>query len=168
MTLEVLPSKNNKVLKKKARILKEDYCRPFFQKKKKNVFWNQNQIAPTRTFKNNVTLKIYRLILKINCKSSYIIYLIECSKCKIQFTVKLNDRRKDFTRKNSIPASNHFNFEGEVFNRHVKFIIIEQLNQIDLDKLMLWKWLKVRGNFWSQMLGALHPKDLNRELNTIL
>ena len=50
MTLEVLPSKNNKVLKKKARILKEDYCRPF--KKTKNKQKRFLKPKPNRTNQN--------------------------------------------------------------------------------------------------------------------
>ena len=45
--------------------------------------------------------------------------------------------QKDVTTKGSIPASNRFDIEGHNFNIHAKFILTEQLNQRNLDKLIL-------------------------------
>ena len=42
---------------------------------------------------------------------------------------RLNKHRNDVNRKDNIPASNNFNTEGHNFKSHVKFIIIEKLNQ---------------------------------------
>ena len=58
--------------------------------------------------------------------------------------IKPNNDQKDVTRKDSTPASNYFNIEGHNFNIHVKFILIEQLNQTNLDNLTLQKRLKIR------------------------
>ena len=41
--------------------------------------------------------------------------------------MRVNNQTKDVTRKNSIPASNHFDTEGHKFNIHGKFLLIEQL-----------------------------------------
>ena len=60
------------------------------------------------------------------------------------FNIKPNNDQKDVTRKDSTPASNYFNTEGHNFNIHVKFILIEQLNQTNLDNLTLRKRLKIR------------------------
>ena len=70
-------------------------------------------------------------------------------KCQLNYVgkseTKFNIRhRKDVTRKGSIPASNHFDIEGHNFNIHTKFILIEQLNQRNLDKLILRQQLKTR------------------------
>ena len=75
---------------------------------------------------------------QLNCKSSYIRYLLEylqrqlqyIGKSETQFNIRFNSHRKDVTRKESIPASNHFNIEGHNFNIHAKFI----LNQKNLIK----------------------------------
>ena len=45
--------------------------------------------------------------------------------------------KKDVTRKESTPASNHFDIKGHNFNTHAKFIFMEQPNQTNLDKLTL-------------------------------
>ena len=73
----------------------------------------------------------------------------------------------DVTRKDSIPASNHFDIEGHYFNVNAEFLIIEQLNQTNLDKLTLRKQMKIGENFWILKLETLNPKGLNRELNKI-
>ena len=82
-------------------------------------------------------------------------YFLECLKCQIQyvgkseneFNIKLNNHRQDVTRMDSLSASNHFNIEGHNFNIHAKFILTEQVNQSNLDKLTLQKRLKIRENF---------------------
>ena len=67
----------------------------------------------------------------------------------------------------SIPASNYFDIEGHNFNTHTKFILTEQLNQINLEKLTLRKRLKIRETFWILKLETSYSKDLNRKLNKI-
>ena len=50
-------------------------------------------------------------------------------KSETEFNVRLNNHKKDVTRKDSIPALNHFdNIVGHNFNTYAKFILIEQLN----------------------------------------
>ena len=110
---------------------------------------------------------------QLNCKSSYLIKLLQCLKCQIQyvgkseteFNIRLNNHRKDVTWKYSIPALNHFNIEGHNFNIHLKFVLIGQLNQTNLEILTLRKQLKIRKDFWILKLETLYPKGLNRELN---
>ena len=72
---------------------------------------------------------------------SYIYFNVQNVKCNIlcvgksetQFNITLNEHLKGFTRKGSIPASNH-EIECHDSKLHVKFIIIEQLNHVNLDK----------------------------------
>ena len=131
------------------------------------------QVVPSTTFKSSITLKIYQIFHQLNCKSSYTIFSLECLKCQLQFVeksetefnIRLSNHKKCVTRKDSIPASNHFDIEGHKFNIHAKFILIEQLNQTNLDKFPLPKRLKIRKNYWILKQELLHPKDLNRELN---
>ena len=75
--------------------------------------------------------------------------------------------QKRCTKKDNILASNHFDIEGHNFNTHAKFIIQEQLNQVNLDNLTLRKLLKIRENFWILKLEARNPKGLNIDLNKI-
>ena len=58
-------------------------------------------------------------------------------KKKTEFNIRLNSNSKDVTKKDSIPALNHFVIEERKFNIHAKFMLIEQLNQINLNKLIL-------------------------------
>ena len=61
------------------------------------------QIVYTTKFKSNQTNRICHIYHNLNCKSKYVIYLLECTKCKIQyfgkaeteFNIRLNNHRKD-------------------------------------------------------------------------
>ena len=61
------------------------------------------QILHTTTFRSNQTKRIFHIYHNLNCKSKYVIYLLECTKCKIQyvgkaeteFNIRLNNHRKD-------------------------------------------------------------------------
>ena len=117
----------------------------------------------------------YQILHQRNCKSSYIIYLSERLKCHLQyvgkseteFNIRLNSHRIDNTKKDSTPASNHFNIEGHNLNIQDKYTLIEKLNQTNMDNLTLRQRLKIRKNFWILKLETLHSKGLNRELNKI-
>ena len=149
---------NNKIVRKQKPILKNGYCKPCFSRTNNLCC---KQAAPTTTFKSNATLKTYQIFHPLNCIRSYIICSLECLKCQIQYVVKSGtdfkirlhkkektQNKKDVTRKDSIPASNDFDIEGHNFKIHAKFILIEQLNQTNLDKLTLRKRLKIRKYFW--------------------
>ena len=68
-------------------------------------------------------------------KSDFVIYLLECKKCHIQyvgnaetdFNLRLNNHRKDAYKADSIPASHHFATKDHIFNRVASFIIINQM-----------------------------------------
>ena len=54
----------------------------------------------------------FRSITTLNCKSKYVIYLLECTKCKIRWNmletevnIRLNNHRKDVWKPDAIPAS---------------------------------------------------------------
>ena len=61
------------------------------------------QILHTTTFRSNQTKRIFHIYHNLNCKSKYVIYLLECTKCKIQyvgkaeteFNIRLNNHQKD-------------------------------------------------------------------------
>ena len=122
--------KNNKVVRKQKPTLKSGYCKPWFSRTN-NLYCKKVSLATN--FKSNVTLKHYNIFHQLNCKNIYNIYLIEYLKCQIQYVGKsesefngrLNKHRKELTRIDSIPASNHFDIEGNNFNVHAKFILID-------------------------------------------
>ena len=93
------------------------------------------QLISTATFKSNQTNKTFKIYHRVNCKSSFVIYLLECYICNIQyvgksetpFNIRLNNHRKDVKNPNAIPACKHFNRHDHDFNNHGKIIITEQL-----------------------------------------
>ena len=103
---------------------------------------------------------------------------MKCTLCKIQyvrkaetlFNIRLNNHRKDANGNNpkDIPASIHFKQPGHNFNKHLKFTLIEQINNTinsDIDTIIIR--LKRREDFWILKLGTLKPKGLNQGLNNL-
>ena len=130
------------------------------------------QVVHTTTSGSNQTNRIFQIYHNLNCKSKYVIYLLKCTKCKIQcegkaeteFSIRLNNHRKDVWKPDATPASRHFSGNHNS-NTHAKFILIEQIRHIDIDKEKNKERLKQRENFWILTLETLTPKGLNQELN---
>ena len=82
------------------------------------------QLISTTNFKSNQTNKMFEIYHKNNCKNSFVIYLLECYICNIQyvdksekpFNVRLNNHRKDVKNHNALPACKHFNKHDNNFN----------------------------------------------------
>ena len=76
------------------------------------------QIVNTGAFKSCQTNRMFKIFHKLHCKSSFIIYLMECTLCKTQyvrkaetsFNIQLNKHRKDPNGNNlkAIPATIYF------------------------------------------------------------
>ena len=123
------------------------------------------QVLHTTTFRNNQTNRIFQIYHNLNCKRKYVMYLLECTKCKIQyvgkagteFNIRLNNHRKDVWKPGAIPASRHFSGKNHNFNTHAKFILIEQIRHIDIDKEKNKERPK-QENFWILTLKTLTPK----------
>ena len=110
---------------------------------------------------------------QVTCHSNYVIYLPECTMCKIQyvgisetlFNIRLNNHRKDIKKQNATEAFKNFNNNEHAFSEHGKFIRIEQLRNINTTPTETLKLrLKERGNFWIKKLKTLTPYGLNQEL----
>ena len=108
---------------------------------------------------------MYQIYHNLNCKGKYVIYLLECTKFKIQyvekaeteFNIRLNNHRKDVWSPDAIPPSCHFSGKNHNFNTQVKFILIEQIRHIDIDNEKNKERLKQRENFWILTLETLTP-----------
>ena len=114
----------------------------------------------------------------LNCKSGFVVYLIECTLYKIQdvgkaeipLNIRLNNHRKDANGNNpkSITVSIHFKQPGHNFNKYSKFILIEQINNtINTDINTIKMRLKRRKDFWILKLDPPTPEGLNEELNNV-
>ena len=130
----------------------------------------------TTTFKSNQTNKTFKIYQRVNYKSSFVIYLLECYNCNIQyvaksetpFNIRLNKRRKDVKNLNAIPAWKHFTRHDHDFNYHGNIIIIEQLRNIRaLSTETLKERRKQQENFWIMKLETLASLGLKQELNWI-
>ena len=120
------------------------------------------------------TSKTFKIYHRVNCKSSFIIYLLRCYIWNIQYVgklgtslnMRLNNHRKDAKNSNAIPACNHFNRHDHDFNNHRKIIITEQLRNIcRITTESLKERLKQWENFWIMELETLVPLSLNQDLN---
>ena len=134
------------------------------------------QVFNIQTFTSQQTKRNFNILHKLTCKSQYVIYLMECILCKIQyvgksdtpFNLKPNNHRKDVNNPKAITACNHFKMHGDKFMKHARFTVIEQLPEIsNVSKGTLRLWLKRREDFWIIKLETLAPKGLNQELNNV-
>ena len=133
------------------------------------------QVLKTTTFTSTQTRETFTILHQVTCHSNYVIYLLECSLCKIQyvgksetaFNTRLNNQRKDIKKPNAIEACKHFNKTAcKHFSKHGKFIIMEQLRNINTIPTEILKLrLRERKNFWIKKLKTLTPYGLNQELS---
>ena len=87
-------------------------------------------------------------------------------KSEKSFNVRVNNHRKDIIKPNAIEACKCFNNNEYTFSKHGKFIIMEQLRNINTNPTETLKLrLKERENFWIKKLKTLTPHGLNQELN---
>ena len=80
------------------------------------------------------------------------------------FNIKLNNHRKDIKKLDAILACRHSQEKKHIFNKHVKFIMVDKLTNTTKSKNILRQRFIERENFWIQTLETLHPKGLNQEL----
>ena len=127
------------------------------------------QVVNSKTFESYQSKRTFKIFHKLNRKSSFVIYLMKCTPCKIQyvgktetpFNIRLNNHRKD-AHSNSpkaIPAPINFKQASHNFNKHAKFILIEQINNIintDIDTMKIR--LKKREDFWILKLDTLNTE----------
>ena len=107
-------------------------CSPCFPNSRKLCC---KQVIQTEHFKSNHTNRAFRIFQKTTCKSNFIIYLLECELCKMQyvgkpetaFNIRLSNHRKYIKDPKAISADKHFNQTRHNFNLHAKFTIIQQL-----------------------------------------
>ena len=74
------------------------------------------QVVYTIKFRSNQTNQIFQIYHNLNYKSKKVIYLLQCTKCKIQyvgkaeieFNIRLNNHRKVVWKPYPIPAGRHF------------------------------------------------------------
>ena len=91
-----------------------------------------NQVLTTNTFRSQQKKRKLNIFFNLNCKSEYVIYLMECILCKMQhvgeaetaFKLRLNNHSKDTKKPNFILTWKHFQEKGYHFHKHPKSIIL--------------------------------------------
>ena len=101
--------------------------------------------------------KVFDIFHTVNCQSTFVIYIIECRNCRLQyvgksetaFNLRLNNHRNHIRRGvNSCELSEHFlhNRRSHDFGKDVTITIIEQI-------------------FWQSRLNTLQPNGLNKRMS---
>ena len=85
-------------------------------------------------------------------------------KSKTEFNIRLTNHRKDVYKANTPEEDQYLRLPGDNFNRHIKFTLMEQLNNTGLHKELLTFRLKKREDFWIHKLRNLKPHGFNAEL----
>ena len=83
----------------------------------------RQQLISTTTFKSNQTNKAFKIYHRVNCKSSFVIYLLECNiqyvgKSETPFKIRLNNHRNDVKNPNAISTPKYFNRQDYNFNNY--------------------------------------------------
>ena len=129
-----------------------------FTKQSKQIYclYVQN----THSFRSQQNGWIFTIFHQFNCKSDFVIYVLECKRCHIQyvgkaktnFNLRLKNDRKDVYKADAIPLSRHFAMKDHIFNKRASFITIEQIRKSALSREIKKKLLKQRENFWTLKL----------------
>ena len=122
----------------------------------KRCSWCRNVITIS-VFKGRATGKEFQIFQSVSCKSSWIIYLAECTKCRIQycgktetpFNIRFNNNRKWL--KNRVLTCELVDYFGKHrdhdFEKDLSITIIEQLKSTSLSTAKTKKLLRKERSF---------------------
>ena len=135
--------------------------------------WCKN-VEKTTVFRSRATGKEFQIHHPVCCKSSSIIYLAECKKCKIQYcgkaetklNIRFHNNRKWLKDKVlTCELVHHFaTHPNHEFEKDLSITIIEQLKSGNLNTAQKKEVLKNREKFWQAKLKTLAPHGLNARL----
>ena len=125
-------------------------------------------------FKSRATGKEFQIFHSVTCKSSWIIYLAECTKCRIQYcgkaetplNIRFNNNRKWLKdRMLTCELVDHFGkHRDHDFEKDLSITIIGQLKSTSFSTAQKEETLKKREKFWQAKLKTLAPHGLNARL----
>ena len=121
-------------------------------------------INTSNTFRSK---RSYKVCTSATCKSRGVIYLIECTKCRINNIIKqyvgstknalhirLNGHRYDIRKTQKSAVAKHFNEPGHTME-HLTIMVIENLQSNDI------QFRRKRERFWINELQCMAPEGLN-------
>ena len=99
-----------------------------------------------------------KIFYNANCRTEYVIYLMECAICNLQyvgknetpFNIRLNHHRIDVKDPKATLADKHFQKIDHRFNVLARFTIINRSINTNLDEEISRERLIRRENFWIQ------------------
>ena len=153
---------NNKILN--VNKFNKGKCQPCFTR---SINLCCKQLKTCSTFQSVFHKCKFLIRHNVTCKSSCVIYLMECSLCeKSQYVrkseynlnLKINTHRNDVCRTDGPPCNEHCQTPGHNFNVHAKFTIIEQVCKKSLSKLKIHSLSEHREDFWIFKLQTLSPQ----------
>ena len=115
------------------------------------------------SFTSKITNERFRANVDATCKSSNVVYLIECVKCKKPYVGEMenplhlwvNGHRFEYYRKlPDKPVASHFNTLGHTFE-NLTIMVIEDLGSAPTERR------KFRERFWIHTLWSVAPQGLN-------
>ena len=130
------------------------------------------QLISTRTFKSNQTNKAFKIYHRVNCKSSFVIYLQNA--ISATFNMLANQKHHSTLCSITTEKMSKITIQYQLANIStstimtltITEIIIEQLRNIRTTSTeTLKERLKQRENFWIMKLETLAPLGLNQDLN---
>ena len=134
------------------------------------------QLHSTKTFTSETTGETLEILHSLNCRSRNCIYLGFCILCrKTQYVgkseppanLRINTHRHDVKDPSGGAFDHHFALPGHDFNKHARFILIEQIrNHAGNTKLENRRLLEAREDYWMSRLQTLKPNGLNDSLNS--
>ena len=134
-----------------------------------------SRINKTSTFTGTLNNKVFDIFHTVNCQSTWVIYIIECKICKLQyvgksetgFNLRLNNHRNHIKKGvSSCELTEHFlhNARTHNFDNDAIITIIEQIKQSNMAIERKKETLRVREIFWQRTLRTLQPNGLNKRI----
>ena len=109
--------------------------------------------------------RIFRLFHCVNCQSSWVIYIIECNICNLQyigksetaFNLRLNNHRNHIKKEvSSCELTEHFLHNKQTHNCDNNRINISNEQKKDI--------LRHREIFWQRKLNSMQPNGLDKRI----
>ena len=132
-------------------------------------------INKTTTFTSSNNNKTFKIFHSVNCQSSWVIYIIECNICNLQyigksetaFNLRLNNHRNHIKKGiSSCELTEHFlhNKRTHNFDNNVIITIIEQIRKDNISNEQKKDLLRHREIFWQKKLNSMQPNGLNKRI----
>ena len=168
----IIPESDTGILgKKKIRVLLSGVEPIWYQRDVEHVK-EQSAVGAKRSTRPQLS-PVPRTFHAVYCHSSWIIYIIECNICKLQyigksetaFNLRLNNQRNHIKKGvSSCRLTEHFlhNTRSHDFDINVTITIIKQIKKDHLETDKKKEFLREREIFWQRTLNSIQPYGLNK------